>query len=611
METYADSLMDYTIQDLKARFDLLKKLIPNISTPIQAKKEDLIRSLVSWVFAKENLKVLYSKVTKVEQSALQETVHNFSGMFDSCRIQAKYGSCPTLEVSCWSRDKETQSPLAVLFNKGRSLTKYLLIVLKEIIPLPQKTKIESHEQVPTKFVVPRRFRDGAEELDLIIHETEQAALADVVSMFRLCEQSLVKVGPVTGNVGSASAIKIRELLHAGDFYTADVEAKSEYDVQMGELGIRSFAWPHILIGGKLAKIENGKLILSRHGIKALQLPPQEVIRLLLAAWLENDLFHEFSRIDMIAGQKAKRNPLYPAPTGRQALAKGLAQMPTGKWIAISDFFKFLIATGQGFDMIKDAWTLYICDREHGSFGYNHVTWDHLNGRFARAFLLEYAATLGLIDVCLTVPWESVTDHHDLWGADDFGALSRYDGLKYFRLTPLGEWILGIKNSYEITNPKSKTRFKLLPNLELALTTQTIAPSDKLIVDRFCDQTSDNLWTLSKIKIINLLEQGMLLQEIENQLVALSVDQNLPPIFHTFFDDLKKKSDQLSKRGSYILIECQDAHLALLLANDRELKKFTFLVPERQLIVLNEREEHFRRHVKKLGYFLPSKTSIGN
>lgn len=610
METYADSLMDYTIQDLKTRFELLKKLIPNISVPKQAKKEDLIRSLVSWAFAKENLKILYSKITQVEQAALQETVHNFSGTFDSFRIQTKYGSCPTLEVSYWSGDKETQSPLAVLFNKSRSLTKDLLIVLKEIIPPPQKTKIESHEQVPTKFVVPRRFRDGSEELNLTVHETEQAALIDVVSMFRLCERGLVKVGPTTGNVGSASALKIRELLYAGDFYAADVEAKNKYDVQMGELGIRSFAWPHILIGGKLAKIENGKLILSRLGTKALQLPPQEVIRLLWAAWLENDLFHEFSRIDIIAGQKAKRNPLYPASTGRQALAKGLAQMPTGKWIAIRDFFKFLIAVGQGFDVIKDPWTLYIYDREHGSFGYNHVTWEHLNGRFARAFLLEYAATLGLIDVCLTVPWESVTDHHDLWGAEDFGALSRYDGLKYFRLTPLGEWILGAKDSYEIKKSINKTQFKLLPNLELALTTQIIAPSDKLIINRLCDQSSDNLWTLSKTKILNLLEQGTSLEEIENQLMFLSVDQNLPPVFRTFFDDLKKKNGQLSKRGSYVLVECQDAHLALLLANDRELKKFTFLVPERQLIVLNEREEHFRRHVKKLGYFLPSKSSSG-
>src|SRR5690606_2092247 len=114
--------------------------------------------------------------------------------------------------------------------------------------------------------------------------------SDVTSMLRLSEQRVVGVGSTTGNIGSASATKIRELLYAGDFYAADVEAADKYDVEMGELGIRPFAWPHLLIGSKLAKIENGKLALSRSGTKALQLPPQEVIRQLWVAWLENDLF---------------------------------------------------------------------------------------------------------------------------------------------------------------------------------------------------------------------------------------------------------------------------------------------------------------------------------
>jgi len=449
MTTYVDALRDYTIEDLNARFELLNQLIPSMQAYKQARKEGLLGSLASWVCAKENLKVFYSKLTQIEQEALQETVHSFSGVFDSCRIEAKYGSCPSLAVNYWSYEKKQQSPLAVLFNKNQKLTKDLLLILKEIVPLPKNTTIKSYENPPTKFVVPESDRDEPAELDLIIHETESAALADVVSMFRLCEQSVVKVGPTTGNIASASAIKTRELLHAGDFYAANVLPEDECDIHMGVLGIRSFAWPHILMGGKLAKNENGKLILSRQGAKAFQSPPQEVIRLLWAAWLENNLFHEFSRIDMIAGQKAKKNPLHPASIGRRALAKGLAQIPSGKWIPIDDFFKFLIASGQGFDVIKDPCALYLEDREYGNFGYNHVTWDHLNGRFARAFLLEYAATLGIIDVCLTVPWESVTDHHNLCGADNLTALSRYDGLKYFRLTPLGEWILGTKDSYEI------------------------------------------------------------------------------------------------------------------------------------------------------------------
>ena len=49
------------------------------------------------------------------------------------------------------------------------------------------------------------------------------------------------------------------------------------------------------------------------------------------------------------------------------------------------------------------------------FGYSHITWEHVNGRFARALLLEYAATLGLIDVAVVSPWGALNDLGDLWG----------------------------------------------------------------------------------------------------------------------------------------------------------------------------------------------------
>ena len=59
-----------------------------------------------------------------------------------------------------------------------------------------------------------------------------------------------------------------------------------------------------------------------------------------------------------------------------------------------------------------------------------------------AFLFEYAATLGLIDLAYPYPSDARDDHTDFWGADDLDALSRYDGLQYFRLNNLGAWCLG-------------------------------------------------------------------------------------------------------------------------------------------------------------------------
>ena len=116
-----------------------------------------------------------------------------------------------------------------------------------------------------------------------------------------------------------------------------------------------------------------------------------------------------SRIEVIKGQKSRGRPLHVAPPCRQNIAAALAELETGQWIKTMDFFKFLIANNHDFDVVRDGWGLYFGDPHYGSFGYSHITWEHVNGRFARALLLEYAATLGLIDVALVSPWGALND----------------------------------------------------------------------------------------------------------------------------------------------------------------------------------------------------------
>ena len=75
-------------------------------------------------------------------------------------------------------------------------------------------------------------------------------------------------------------------------------------------------------------------------------------------------------------------------------------------------------------------------------------WELLQGRYALCLLFEYAATLGLIDVAYVAPAGVRRDFRSLWGTDDLDFLSRYDGLLYFRLNPLGAYCLGLAETYE-------------------------------------------------------------------------------------------------------------------------------------------------------------------
>ncbi|MFO7803493.1 MAG: hypothetical protein R6V55_14475 [Desulfovermiculus sp.] len=94
--------------------------------------------------------------------------------------------------------------------------------------------------------------------------------------------------------------------------------------------------------------------------------------------------HPYGEFDPV--QIEAKYGAYPeARTGRENLAQGLADLEPQQWILLEDFFKHL---------------------------------------FARAFLLEYAATLGSIDVALIPPWGAVSDVRNLWGADDLSCLSR-------------------------------------------------------------------------------------------------------------------------------------------------------------------------------------------
>ena len=88
------------------------------------------------------------------------------------------------------------------------------------------------------------------------------------------------------------------------------------------------------------------------------------------------------------------------------------------------------------------WRLYIADSYYGSLGHaGPRAWDVIEGRYALCVLLEYAATVGLIDVAYTDPRGARDDYRALWGADQLSCLSRYDGLLAVRINELGAAVL--------------------------------------------------------------------------------------------------------------------------------------------------------------------------
>jgi hypothetical protein len=308
-----------------------------------------------------------------------------------------------------------------------------------------------------------------------------------------------------------------------------------------------------------------------------------------------------NRIEVIKGQKSAKHPLSAAEPGRRQITLTLSELEEGKWVRTDDFLKFLIAQGHRFDIVRNEWVLYITDPQYGSFGYDNVGWEYANGRFARAFLLEYAATLGLIDVALVPPWGAVVDHLDLWGADELSCLSRYDGLWALRVNSLGAWVLGQKKSYA-PSFHDEPSLRVLPNMEITIMGASFPSSDALFLDRISEKVSERVWRLSLSKLLQAAEEGV---EIMRAIAFIEERSrgDLPQSVRAFFDDILLRSGKIRDLGEARLVECADAPLAHLIANDSRLRSLCFLAGDRNLVVLKENETAFRKGLRELGYVL--------
>ena len=137
------------------------------------------------------------------------------------------------------------------------------------------------------------------------------------------------------------------------------------------------------------------------------------------------------------------------------------------------------ASSFDFSVTRDPWRLYITDAHYGSLGYADChDWPILQGRYLLCLLLEYAATLGLIDVAYTDPDEARPDFRHMWGTDDLTYLSRYDGLRYFRLNPLGAYCLSVAETYEPGAPPAHAALTVFPDLRLHAHAD-LSPDEKL------------------------------------------------------------------------------------------------------------------------------------
>ncbi|MCZ6635587.1 MAG: helicase-associated domain-containing protein, partial [bacterium] len=573
------------------------------------RKGDFIAIILREMMNAKHLESHWGNLDGIQQKAVAEAV--YAPTFDAGAFGYKYGEDPNWgESDRWSYSIRQPSLLNLFIlergnNRTRAVPSDLKALLKAFVPKPPSIKLETLETHPETVTVsyytfdPKTYKrkETAEDVVLLHYDTEHAAQHDLLAVLRLIDAGKVRVSAKTRRPTAATIKAVTEMLLGGDFYPEN-EDLEPYETDPRP--IKAFAWPLIVQAAGLTRISGTKLQLSPTGRKALTAPPHSTLQTAWNRWLKTTLLDELNRVNVIRGQTGRGKRGLTAPAKRRKTVVGvLKKCPPNRWVAFDEFYRYMRASGILLEVSVEPWELYIEEHQYGQLDGGGAL---LASRYMMVFLFEYAATLGLIDLAYLYPSNIRDDYADFWGADDLDALSRYDGLMYFRLNNLGAWCLGRRQNYTPSSIEIQQIFTVLPNLDV-VASGPLQPADRIVLEQFAKQASDAIWKIQSEQLLKSVEAGHSVADMETFLKTRSGGQ-LPETVAIFFSDIVGKIKQLKDLGTARLIEVADPAVATLIAHDSSLKNLCLPAGETHIVVPVKSETIFRSRLRKLGYVLP-------
>lgn len=608
LKTVRDGLNYCTVDQIKKLLNLLP-----IKTKV-TRKAELVSAVEGYLLG-SGLQPLWQELDDLQQAAVAETVYADEPYFRADKFAAKYGSLPEWkDTNLLYRYNAPAAKLDLFFYPpGQYSDNFVLPLdlrqqLQTFVPEPQPLELPSHDHLDDQLKIPaRRSRYGtrsseAKVVPLTLSLREQAAQQDLLAVLRLVHLGKVSVSDKTLMPSKATMKAIAPLLQSGDYY----DGTAASDDALGP--IQPFAWVMLLQGGGLAKATGKKLELTRAGQKAMNVPPAKTIQSVWKKWQKTTVLDELRRVEAIKGQTGKGKRSLTAVSGRRSqVANVLTQCPVGAWVNFQELSRFMTASDQTFDVSRNPDALSVEASGYRYFYEIGGGYAILQDVYMKCLLFEYLATLGMVDIAYLSPRDLVPEEDDDLFFVGYEPLSRYDGLYALRLTPLGAYCLGIADDYVPAPITTNSTLRVLPNLDIVMTGAPLTPAESLMMDTFTESTSEAVWKLDREVVLKAVEDGHALAEFYDFLQQASADA-LPKTVEQFFKDCRDRTASLQDQGVARLIQCQDATLAALIANDSRTKKYCQLAGDRSLVVPLDQETRFRNGLRKLGYSLPLNNS---
>ena len=574
------------------------------------RKDDRIAALCH-ALEGPNLSRMVDRLTPLQRAAVAMAVHSQNGRLSTAGFRLRHGVKPDFgKDTSYSGGLDHLTPLC-LFIYGDRVPEDLRLRLRDLIPPPETPPVPTvpappeyvEARIPLYSATNRTANEVTRRLPVLIAERAGAAQKELVEVLRLADARAIALTPRIGEPTATAVRSIGRVLAGGGDFLALVAQPGlrGHDDKRVDLGpIRALAWPRLLVVGDLARARAGRLELTATGRHALTGPAIPSIRGLWTAYLGSDAIDEVMRISEVAGASSGRAALTSPADRRRAIAAALSDCPVGGWVAIDAFLDHVRISGRDFEVTRAPWALRLKSWDSHKYDLGSLSgtdcWRILQARVVMGVLMEYAATLGLVDIAYTSPVHARADISQLTSGEQ---ISRYDGLQCIRLTALGAYCIGLRETPPEGAALAPATISVTPAGEIR-PAGALGPADELVLGAWAEATGKGRWRLERTKILTAVADGRPAGEIRQFLERRSGGA-LPGSVVAFLEECAARAESVTPRGTARLFECRDAAVADAIAADPRTRRHCRRAGERLIVVPTESEPAFARALRAVGF----------
>jgi hypothetical protein len=342
---------------------------------------------------------------------------------------------------------------------------------------------------------------------------------------------------------------------------------------------------------------------SKKGREFLQTRDPELLLEAFEKWSEEGSFDELTRIPAIKKLKSKNTRLTKPADRRSKIIEALSWCPTDIWISIDDFYRAVMIWQFDFDVENPGYYRNL------TFGYTNSYfewesgndyWRALKGLSINVVIWEYLATIGAVDIAYSHFDEA---HFALKGDYTEGeAYSDYDGLRFFRINPLGAYLLGQADEYVPSEPEVVGVLRISADKSLTVThPDALTPDRQMMLELLVDGTADS-YRLTAQKILDAISGGYDFPVILDFLSS-NHDGALPAEISAWLAQLARNRKAFKVSGQAVFITVSNETHMELVQSDPVLKKFCTPIDSKKVVVAQNSLSRVQNRLKELEFLL--------